>query len=54
MNKGILIVLKIVLNICYSISILSDKSLMDTHTSAAAVLGESIYMPCALDNFVAS
>ena len=53
MNKGILIVLKIVLNICYSISILSE-SLMDTHTSAAAFLGESIYMPCALDNFVAS
>ena len=53
MNKGILIVLKIVLNIYFSILILSDESLMDTHTSAAAFLGESIYMPYALDDFVA-
>ena len=51
--KGILIVLKNVLRICYSISLLSDKSYIDLYTSVVASVRESIYMSCALDAFVA-
>ena len=52
-TEGILLVLKIVFNICYSISLLSDESFIDFNTSVAASLRESIYMSSALDDFVA-
>ena len=37
----------------YSISLLSDKSLMDSHATAAVFVRDSKYMSCALDDFVA-
>ena len=54
--KGVLIVLKSVLKTHVSVfsnSLLSDESLMDSYTLAAASLRVAIYLLCALDDLVA-
>ena len=46
--KSILIVLQLAINVSYSRSLSSDELLMDSHTSAAASVRESVYVSCTL------
>ena len=51
--KWMLIVLKLAIHVCYSRLFSSDELLMDSYTSAAASVRESVYLSCALGVCVA-